>query len=97
MTCEIDRRPDGVTLIICSRGGGKRQRTTCKCGAPATLACDWRLPPDRKKTCDAPICEKCTTKPAPGKDICPDHKAAYERWRAREVEKVPTCLTRSGG
>lgn len=75
MTCE--RIPGG---FICGRGV-RRQR--CACGQIATLACDWKVKARRSGTCDAPICADCTTSPAPEKDLCPTHAAAYQRWLDR--------------
>jgi hypothetical protein len=79
MICQHVTLPDGGTAIICS--GGKRQR--CKCGRPATLLCDWKVPKRQSGTCDAPICASCATSPAPGKDLCPTHAAAFEEWKVR--------------
>jgi len=44
------------------------------------LLCDWKVPGRRSGTCDVPICSRCTASPAPDKDLCPDHAAA---WKAR--------------
>lgn len=80
MSCEHVSLPGGGTAIVCTPGRAKR----CKCGRRATLECDWKVPARRSGTCDAPICAACTTSPAPGKDICPDHAPAYHAWRARQ-------------
>lgn len=72
------------------RMAGKRPRA-CRCGAPATRLCDWkivgeyevqRVPGQHPKqaTCDEPLCDCCTSSPAPGKDLCPTHAA---QWKAR--------------
>jgi hypothetical protein len=75
MPCEHVTLPGGVHAIVCS---GRRNR--CACGAPATLACDWKVPGRKSNTCDAPICRTCTHVPAPDKDLCPAHAA---EWKAR--------------
>lgn len=40
--------------------------------------CDWRVAPG--KTCDAVCCEYCSTSPAAGKDVCPEHRIALGEW-----------------
>jgi len=60
--------------IVC----GTRRRQRCKCGRPAGLLCDWKVDGKRSGTCDAPICDGCTTSPAPNKDLCPTHAAELE-------------------
>lgn len=79
MACQHVTLPGGGTAIVC----GTRSRQRCACGKPATLACDWKVPTKKSGTCDAPICAKCTTSPAPDKDICPSHVEALEAWQAR--------------
>lgn len=80
MTCERVTMPRGGSTIIC----GLPCRKRCRCGKPATLACDWKTPTAKRpgKTCDAPICASCTTSPAPDKDLCPAHAEAWERRKA---------------
>jgi hypothetical protein len=80
MPCDRVSLPDGTAVILCSRGP-RRQR--CACGKPATLLCDWKLRGARTLTCDAPICAACATSPAPEKDLCPTHAAAFREWSAR--------------
>ena len=72
--CQAIVLADGTRAIVC---GGHRSRKRCACGRPATLACDWKVP----RTCDAAICDRCTTSPAPEKDLCPPHARAFEAWR----------------
>lgn len=76
MHCQHVRFPGGGTALVC---GPKPRR--CKCGNAATLLCDWKMPSRKSGTCDAPICERCATTPAPGKDLCPKHAEAFEQWR----------------
>lgn len=80
MKCErvelIDDRVGVVRAIVCSRG---RPRSCVGCGRPEQRACDWKLTEGRRagKTCDRAICESCTTRPAPDKDLCPKHAALW--------------------
>lgn len=78
MVCQRVQLPGGVGAIVCTG----RRRKRCSCGRPATLECDWKVKTRRSGTCDAPICERCTTRPAPGKDLCPKHAAEFEQWKA---------------
>ena len=85
MTCETVPLPGGGTAILCGR---QQPKMKCRsCGQPADLLCDWKTPEGRYGTCDAPICTSCTTKPAPNKDLCPTHAAAYERWSAEKADR----------
>lgn len=79
MPCDHVTLPDGTHAIVCSSGPRKR----CACGQPATRLCDWKMPERRSGTCDAPICASCSTSPAPEKDLCPTHAAAFRKWSAR--------------
>ena len=56
----------------------------CRCGNRGTLLCDWKVATNKSGTCDAPLCRKCTTSPAPDKDLCANHAA---EWKARQVTK----------
>jgi hypothetical protein len=80
MACERITMPNGGSAIVC----GRPKRHRCKCGKPATLLCDWKEPSRKSGTCDAPICEACSTSPAPGKDVCPKHAPELAAWLARE-------------
>lgn len=81
MVCETVSLPGGEIVIACSRQRGRRRR--CKCGRPATLLCDWKMPRRKSGTCDAPLCAGCSTAPAPGKDLCPAHAKAFRDWLVR--------------
>ena len=92
MTCEHVPIPGGGFAIVCGRAS-KRER--CKCGAPATLLCDWiwqegeRPRARRSKTCDAPLCSACTMSPAREKDLCPEHAHAFQAWKsARRATEI---------
>jgi hypothetical protein len=76
MACHHLQVPGGGGAIVC--GPTKR----CKCGRRATLLCDWKVPGKRSGTCDRPLCGRCTFKPMPDKDLCPDHALAFEQWKA---------------
>jgi hypothetical protein len=76
MTCDRVSLPGGVTAIVCS------PTKRCKCGRRAPLACDWKMPSRKSGTCDAPICDQHTFSPAPGKDLCPTHAIAFDKWKA---------------
>lgn len=83
MTCEHVQLPGGRAAIVCSSRRGAR----CKgCDRPADLLCDWKVAGKRNGTCDAPICARCSTKPAADKDLCPNHAKAFAKWRAQRVE-----------
>lgn len=76
MTCERVNIGGNVGIVC----GLKRPK--CKCGRAATLECDWKVPTKKSGTCDAPICERCTTRPAPNKDLCAKHAAEFAAWKA---------------
>lgn len=78
MPCTPFKLADGTTGIVCSRTKPKR----CKCGAPATRLCDWKVPGKKSGTCDAPLCANCATSPAPGKDLCAAHARDWEAVKA---------------
>lgn len=78
MPCHGVSIPGGGSAIICT---GRRRAKKCACGNPAALLCDWKR--TGGGTCDKPICSQCTTSPAPDKDLCPDHAAAFREWQAK--------------
>jgi hypothetical protein len=78
MTCEHVHLPDGSAAIVCS----SHSRQRCACGRRATQLCDWKVPGKKSGTCDAPLCSRCTTSPAPDKDLCAKHVQAFAEWRA---------------
>lgn len=80
MPCQHVTLADGGRAIVC---GSRPPSARCACGDRAPLLCDWKTPGERKGTCDRPICANCATSPAPGKDLCPQHAAAWEAWKAR--------------
>lgn len=82
MVCTRVPMPGGGFAIVC---GPKPRLKRCGCGSgqKAGLLCDWRT--GEGQTCDAPICEGCTTSPAPDKDLCPTHAADWRAWLARKA------------
>jgi hypothetical protein len=81
VTCQTVTMPNGGKAIVCN---GRRRRR-CKCGRPATLLCDWKVPKRKSGTCDRPVCISCATSPAPGKDLCDEHGVAFRLWKAGRV------------
>lgn len=77
MTCHHVKLDNGLRAIVCT---SEKRKRCIKCGSRADLLCDWKTPGGRRKTCDAPICGRCTTSPAPDKDLCPEHAA---QWKGR--------------
>lgn len=84
MACEHVPLPGGGAAIVCTTV----KRPRCACGRPAPNLCDWKVPARESGTCDTPVCDRCTTSPAPGKDLCCDHAMAYEEWLAARDEPV---------
>lgn len=86
MPCNSVTLPNGTRAIVCTTSPKKR----CVCGGVAGLLCDWKVPARRSGTCDRPICAKCSHAPAPGKDLCPEHAAAWKRRQAsRTISPIP--------
>ena len=56
-----------IRAIVCTR------LPRCGCGNRTTKLCDWKVPSKKSGTCDKPLCGRCTTSPAPDKDLCPKH------------------------
>lgn len=76
MACEYIQ-VEGHRAIIC--GLPKRKRCS-NCGAPADRLFDWKIGATRRgkrKDCDQPICSRCSTVPAPDKDLCRDHAVQW--------------------
>lgn len=80
MTCTPINIPGVGRGFVCTRGPRPKRKPCSGCGRPADLLCDWKVPGG---TCDKPVCDLCTTSPAPDKDLCPTHAAAYEEWKAK--------------
>lgn len=92
MHCENIDVPGVGRVIICGRNPSIDVRAACRvCGAPASKLCDFptRRPVIhggrqtlQKGTCDAPLCEKCTTDIGGDSDLCPVHAKA---WKGKAV------------
>jgi hypothetical protein len=79
MTCTPINLPGGGRAIVC---GPRRKVRRCACGRSAALLCDWKVPGRKSGTCDKPVCDRCTTSPAPDKDLCAAHGIEFEKWKA---------------
>lgn len=69
----------GTWGFVC--GPGARAKRCAYCGDAATRLCDFAV--DRKRgkgTCDAPLCDRCTTRIAGDGDLC---RAHVPLWNAR--------------
>ena len=83
MSCTVVRLPE-----VSPSSAIDRSASRCACGAVADLRCDWKVPGKKSGTCDRWICERCTTAPAPVKDLCPEHAEAWRAWQARRAAEV---------
>lgn len=69
--CEVVRFPGGGSAIVC---GGRHQPTVGKCvhcRARGSRLCDHKHSDGR--TCDASLCEKCSTRGGRNVDYCRVH------------------------
>jgi len=69
VTCSpvvLEHAGQKVHGIMCHSGPRNR---ICGCGNNFTRVCDWKI--GRIRTCDAALCDDCTTEPSKGKDLCP--------------------------
>lgn len=82
MTCEFVVLPGGGRAIVC---GSHRYDRCVVCGARATQLCDWKMPDSPTGTCDLAVCTQHRYSPAPEKDLCPEHAAA---WSKRQGERA---------
>lgn len=77
--------------------GAKPRTTTCpNCGQKTRdpRECDWKV--GQGKTCDRKLCARCTFEPHKGKDLCPEHKKAFEAWRRSRLGGVRGLTDRCG-
>jgi hypothetical protein len=72
MPCHVYRSEDGqIQVIACTRGS---QVKRCKCGRKSTKLCDYKLTGSKLgKTCDEPLCDRCSTPADKNIDLCPVH------------------------
>lgn len=68
MPCDTVKFPGGGGAIVCSRG--RRSRPCAFCPRTSSRLCDGPKP--NGKTCDKPICDRCTWQPDPDVDFCPE-------------------------
>lgn len=94
MKCSIVTADNGARAIVC--GSRRYQAKRCKCGRLAEKLCDWiiqrplpslagAIAVSSLTTCDAPLCEECTTSPSDGKDLCAEHA---KRWQGPPRKQV---------
>ena len=76
MPCYSVSTPGGGAIVCTGRVALPR----CSCRRRAERLCDWKL--GGGKTCDEPVCLRCTVSPAPEKDLCPTHAQAWTAWKA---------------
>jgi hypothetical protein len=82
VTCKVIQTNEG-TIIACTRGQRETMCSECKV-RKATLLCDFKLRGALSgRTCDRPLCAKCTTKTDDGRDLCKPHS----KWSEPEEEK----------
>lgn len=77
MPCIPTTLPGGQRAIVCTSRGSRPRCVAC--GRPAGQLCDWKV---GDGTCDKPICASCSVRPAPEKDLCPEHAKAWAAWKA---------------
>ncbi len=82
MVCTRVKLGDGSVAIVC--GPRQKPKPCSKCGRPAGLLCDWKVPERLSGTCDAPICARCTHSPAKDKDLCPKHAEQLQQMKAKK-------------
>lgn len=84
MPCEHVTLPGGQHAIVCTGRGGGRKCVVCK--RPATRLCDWKVPEAANGTCSTPLCARHSHRPAPDKDLCPQHSAEWIEMRQKRLE-----------
>jgi hypothetical protein len=72
----LSRIPPGDAVAFIHGEYGDACRT---CGDVSDVLCDF--PVADGKTCDAPLCERCTPESAPDVHYCPGHRAEFEAFR----------------
>lgn len=66
--------------------GSKLPSPCSVCGYIGGRLCDWKVPGGGD--CDRSLCEHCSTQPALGKDLCPDHALRLKAWLAGRTNSV---------
>jgi hypothetical protein len=81
--------PSGpITGIVC----GSRVKTWAPCAyckRPSSRLCDFPVTKDRgvKGTCDAPLCDDCTTRIAGDGDLCRAHAPLWNAALGRPIQQ----------
>lgn len=89
MACTVLDLGGGARAIVC--GPRRRSKPCVECGRPSSRLCDWKLQGAKAgQTCSRALCERCTTSPAPDKDLCRAHARAWERHPKNPNRKDPT-------
>jgi hypothetical protein len=76
--------PDGTAALVT---GNFPRPKPCTCGKESTRLCDWII--GRGRTCDAPLCDSCTSSPAPDKDLCKRHAQLWAKDPRSRKEAKP--------
>ena len=92
MHCEVLDLPDGTRVTICGANRTLKMPACRFCGKPSVKLCDFPVRDStgnhikwydkRRHTCDAPLCENCTTNAGGDSDLCPVHAKA---WKGKAV------------
>jgi hypothetical protein len=70
--CEHINLGDGNFAIVCGVRRGPRAKCSFCRRRPHEKLCDFDL--GNGKTCDAKMCDSCSTKIGPDRDLCPAHR-----------------------
>src|SRR6059058_2596584 len=83
--CYVVMLPNGIRALV--RMARPRRGRCAACGRRGTAerACDWKVTKDR--TCDRALCLQCTSSPAAGNDLCPEHARAWDRWKRAQAAR----------
>jgi hypothetical protein len=68
VTCYTVTFPGGATGILCGKLGPK----CSQCGDVADVVCDFPIP-DENRTCDRPLCSRCSPEVGVDKNYCSEH------------------------
>ena len=78
MPCDPVDLGNGRAALVCSRGG--RRSSPCRyCGRASSRLCDFPVTRGlHKGTCDAPLCDRCTSRIAGNGDLCRAHAPLWD-------------------
>lgn len=74
MPCNRVDLGGGYSAIVCS--GRPRAKPCAYCRKPSTRLCDAPQEAPRTGTCDRPMCDGCTFREEPERDLCRQHRPA---------------------